>query len=344
MADLALADGTLMDQNNLSTQEQAARNRCVNAILDLEFPNRHVSESLADLAKTMPTIKLPPQPVVAQLNERRLILNGLTLTDLQALLSQLREAHARQEEASRFYNQRSAFADFRYWLSMDFWALDEAVPLLLGRNPVVVNRATVAQYLGKPKGFLAGAAKPPTKFTNVFQALQLQAERSNAMTASSKLRPVDVVRWGATVLGSALPAPFAQLLEGQEPKAPAAPSVTGTVSRTEPLPLTDPVPVSIQETERTAAAQRDAPPQASHEGQPLIVTRAALLALKPIWEDVENDLHHSARNGLALAAKAEGRNRWNRQAAIEWATSRGKIKPAAAQLAHAQLPRAFFGE
>jgi len=340
----------LTDQNIQAKQLQSARDWRVRAILELEFPLWQVYESLANVAKVITKdTPQPDLPLLQQVANRRLSLNALATNELEQLHCQLKAANDSKAEATRFYNQSKAKANFGHWLSMDFWTLDDAVALLLGKNPTVVNKTTIAQDLEKPKGFFGGVAKPATRFTNLFSALQLSAERSNEMTASPRLAPRDVARWGASVIGQALPPPLLALLSEQSPDARLqrieAPLVPVTVPVTVPATGTgtDPAPVSVTAGIPIPTPMGDAASTIAHDVKPVFVNRAALLALAPVWQTVDNDLHHSHRNGLAEAAKAEGRNQWDREAAIQWAVSKGKIKPKAAQLALPHLPPGFFG-
>lgn len=321
--DLAPADETLMDQNNLPTQERRTRDWRVNAILDFEFPLRPMYEALVGLGQSRPDIVIPEQPVVRQIKERRRVLEGLPAEDLATIHARLTAQLAQKEEQQRFYNQRAAQADFKHWLSMDFWSLDDAVSLLLGKNPEVVNKTTVAQYLEKPKGFFAGAAKPPTKFTNTFQALQRLAERSNAMTASPRLLPLEVARWGATVLGGALPTPLADLLKREPGMIPALPSASITVSvsgrafNTESVPVTEP---------KQIPAEADEAKLPNAEGEPLTLAREALIhKYLSVWPSIETNLKNAQRNGLAACAKSGIHGRWIEVRALEWAKKNGKL-------------------
>lgn len=311
MTDFALAHGTLMEQNNLSAEEQLTRDRQVIAILDHEIPLWPVYEELARLGQSRANSDAPDLLPVRRVMERRQVLEGLPAEDLAAIHSRLTAQRAQKEESERFYNQPGAYADFKHWLSMDFWSLDDSVSLLLGRNPEVVNKTTVALFLDKPKGLFAGAAKPPTKFTNAFQALQRLAERSNAMTASPRLSPLEVARWGATVLGGALPAPLADLLKTESETLAALPSV--------------PVTVSVSERASDTGA----------EVVPITLTREELVAkYLPVWPSIESNLKNAQRNGLAACAKSGIHGRWIEARAVEWAKENRKLVDPPAVRAH----------
>jgi hypothetical protein len=293
-----------MDHGRLKAAQPINRDQLVNAVLDLEFPNRHFVNSLAHAVqafaqnKPQSSVALFEQPGVA---ERREALKTVAIEDLQQLKAKLTARKAQREEAARFYNEPQARADFAHWLSMDFWTLDEAVALLLGRNPAEVNKTSIAQDLAAPKSLLKGPTKPPTAFTKLFMALQLSTERSNVMTASAKLSPREVVRWGQTQLGRHLPPQLLTLLE--DPNA-----------HSEPLALpeqmgTAPAPSAV----------------ATPEEEVVLVKRKALTARRGSWPTVESDLRNSGANGLGAAAKAEDHGMWKEKEALEWARRQGKL-------------------
>lgn len=318
-----------------SANGPADKTRIVEAILDLEYPLWRVIRGIESAARQFSG---KPAGQIAQMDQiaaREAELNALTLDQLKDRLAHRQQAKARADEARRFYNTPQAQAKFDYWLAMDFWTLDEAVALLLGKNPQVVNPASIDKDLEKPKGLFGGAALPPTRFTNIFKGLRLKAQRSVAMTHSERLTPLEVAHWGKSVLGSHLPAPLAALL-AKAPRAALPLSVSVSVPVTEAVETESRPEIAATATATTTELRQ---PAAAHR---TVVSKAALIALAPIWETVENDLHHAKRNGLAAAAKAEGRNQWWREAAIEWAIAKGKIAPRHAGAPIPSLPAGFF--
>lgn len=316
-----------------SASGPAEKTRVVEAILDLEIPLWRVLRGLESAARQ---ISGKPADQIAQMDQiaaREAELNALAIDQLKNRLAHGQQAKARADEARRFYNAPQAQARFDYWLAMDFWTLDEAVTLLLGKNPQVVNPASIEKDLEKPKGFFGGAALPPTRFTNIFKGLRLKAQRSVPMTHAEHLTPLEVAQWGKSVLGSDLPAPLAVLL-ANTPRTELPASVSVSVPVTEAAG-TEPR-ASIPVTATTSELRQPTPTHRT------VVSKAALMALAPIWDTVENDLHHAKRNGLAAAAKAEGRNQWCKEAAIEWAVAKGKIVPRHADAPLASLPANFF--
>lgn len=52
------------------------------------------------------------------------------------------------EEDARFFNQPQAKADFNHWSKAEHWSLDEAIALVLGKAPEIVNWDTIKTYAG----------------------------------------------------------------------------------------------------------------------------------------------------------------------------------------------------
>lgn len=78
-------------------------------------------------------------------------LDDLTEDELASRFAVLVEAQQVKNRAKglahdreRFFNGPAAGADFAYWCSVPLWAPEEAVALSLGKDPNVVNRATLA--------------------------------------------------------------------------------------------------------------------------------------------------------------------------------------------------------
>jgi hypothetical protein len=79
---------------------------------------------------------------------------------------------------------------------MDYWNFDEALALLLGKDPRVLTRAAVKREL--TPGFsllsLSQPERPKSEFLRRYEDLRSVAERATAMKPA-QLRPVDVVLW-----------------------------------------------------------------------------------------------------------------------------------------------------
>lgn len=202
-------------------------NPLVESILNLQFPSKRIWEQMQiGFAAAKPCAEVPELQKVKQ---RRAELQALSSDELRRLHAQLVAEQSRQEaareaaaEAARFYNQPQAQANFAFWLKVDFWTFDDAIALLLGKNPQVVTWAAVDQAV-KPKGFFRGAPVR-SKFLSEYMMVRDLALRSDVMTRGPKLRPEDVVTWAMRRVDLKLPEPLRALAsvgEAQQPKPPS---------------------------------------------------------------------------------------------------------------------------
>ncbi len=284
--------------------------------MDIERPMWRVHDAIISVAQSTAKASNQPTPRTdnREMDAYRAALEAMEMDALQRRHSALRAAIARRHEAGKFYNQAKAQADFSYWLPMDFWTLDEAVALSLGKDPREVNMASVERHLEKPKGLFSGPANQPDAFTKAFHDLHLKAKRSRAMISTELLAPHDVAAWAQATLGDAIPKPMAALL----------------TKAAEPAPLVENEALSTATT-----ATQD-------ELKKTLVSRAALVALAHMWPTVENDLHHANRNGLQEAAKADGRNQWWKEAALDWADRKGRSRNQARGGPSVSAPTSIF--
>lgn len=323
---------------------EPARNPLVEEILGLEFWDKSFYDSMSTLASLPNPRGISfPQPSgarVTAIRERRAALllcsEAVLLQRRQELLAQqeaaravaavdrqkAREAAAADREQKQFYNQPDAVPNFDYWLKFDFWTFDQALALLLGKNPNVVTWERIREALAPPRLYLA--PKPvATGFLKAYENLRTFACASEVMTASARLRPVDVARWGRERLRLNLPQRLADLLAASEPKDLPTPAADARADHA------------------TESEGQSIPPDAA-DRQPVLVKRAALRALSELWPSVEGDLRHSDRNGLAEAAKAPGHGMWREQDALEWARRNGRLRESRPGTSLQDLPRRIF--
>jgi hypothetical protein len=304
-------------------------NQVVEEILGLEYWDKAIYDSMEGMTRRPDgsgfNFDPTSNPRVQKIARRRAELLALSTPELLQLrdrvrakrdadnkaaaeqAKQRREAAAQAKEQQQFYNRPEARADFAFWLKLDYWTLDEAVALLLGKDPRVVTWAAVSKALDPPRLLLA-APPVPSQFLRIFRALRSIAVRSDVMTAGDKLRPSAVASWAAYRIGMTLPEPLRPLVD-------APPMVTGNSDGTSP-DSNRPFPDA-----RPAAEAAALGPGA----EPVLVKRAALRKLVHRWPTVDSDLRHSDRNGLAEAAKASEHGMWREQDALEWARRNGKL-------------------
>jgi hypothetical protein len=338
-----------MDTPAVRTPDAPGPNPLVEEVLRLEFWDKSFYDAMSTLA-ALPEVRasqssasqafLQPTPRQREMQTRRAVLSSMPESELLQLRADLltkqkaaqlaaekerqrmRDAAAAEKERKQFYNQPDAQANFDYWLKFDFWSFDQAIALILGKNPNVVTWEKVSQAIDPPRLLLA--AKPtPSTFLKAYQNLRTLAGASDVMTAGARLRPADVASWARNRLGLSLPKPLADLLAPPAPNQ-APPSPEGEAS----------VP--------SEADQGQSEPESQAESTPVLVKRAALKALSDSWPSVESDLRHSDRNGLAAAAKAPEHGMWREQDAIEWARRNGRLKAPRTISGIHDLPRRIF--
>lgn len=129
------------------------------------------------------------------------------------------------------------------------------------------------------------------------------------MTHSPRLPPAEVIRWAKGVLGSRVPAPLLAHLDAQ------------------PTALPDGEAHQEPPTAAPAMPSADAP-------QGTEVKRVVLLDMSERWPTVASDIQHAKENGLDAAAKAPGRGMWFKEAALDWAERRGKLRAENSSLAN----------
>lgn len=234
----------------------------------------------------------------------------------EAALRKAKEAAAR--DASKFYNQPSSVADFKYWSAMDYWTFDEALALLMGKDPRVMTKEAIDKEIEPEFSLgLLGQPKPAkSSFIQQYEALRTVAERAEAMQPA-QLRPLDVVFWAHRSGAIAPPTELAR-------------EIGDRLQRTQPKPI-EPAPKMQPETaqaEETVSARTDA---AVSE-----LKRSALIQKhERAWPSVEADLRHANENGLSARAKAKRHGFWREEDALAWARENGKLTDASTHTPHA---------
>jgi hypothetical protein len=135
------------------------------------------------------------------------------------------EKKAAEVEAARFYNQPAAQADFAFWCKAEFWTVEEAAALLLGRDPRVVTPSALAEELKKPTGFLQ-LEKPmgPAHFHRDFDGLCTLIARASSL-GGPRIKPQDLVEWAQATGAAAIPPALASAINTAAPlPAPEAPA------------------------------------------------------------------------------------------------------------------------
>lgn len=219
------------------------------------------------------------------------------------------------KEAARIYNLPSADADFEHWAKMDHWTFDEALALLLSKDPRVLTRSVLKEELSRDQGFtlFTGPQRPTSAFLRSYEDLRQLAERATVMKGP-RLRPADVLLWAHRTRAIAPPAELVRC-------------VSAILERTKSAQGQQPAP-----TQERSASQALPPPGTD---KPRPIKRSALVQKHArAWPSIESDLKHADENGLR-AAKGDGRGMWIEARALEWAEQRGKLTRSVARTPHA---------
>lgn len=185
----------------------------------------------------------------------RTVLWAMSEPDFQAMYSAAIEREqakaslqAQIAEKGRFFSRHEAKADFEYWVNAAPWAADEAVALLLGKNPDVVTWKHI---------------QPLTKISEFalrFERLRNLAMRSKAMARGTHAKsPEQVIAWAKSI-GHAIPEDLIAALETRARRVQAlevsaaisAGDVGPPVAPVAPPPLVAPPVVPAPKVEQSA--------------------------------------------------------------------------------------------
>lgn len=324
-----------MTATDISTPDPSGKDRAL-LVEQLLAPSRPMYDLAQSLAVVNEGTRSRFEKLKAERQAERMRLMALPLNELKDMRArQLQQAAAQKaaadaaglrrkteaaakeasKEAGRIYNQPTAEADFEHWAKMDHWTFDEALVLLLGKDPRIVTRSVVKEELFRDQGYtlFAGPRRPKSAFLRSYEDLRQLAERATVLKGP-RLRPVDVLVWahrtGAIV-----------------PPAHLVRSVSNILDRAKTAQAQPSTPIASHKGEELPA------PAASST---LPIKRAALVKKhERIWPSIESDLKHANENGLQAAAKGDGRGMWIETRALEWAEQRGKLTRSNAIAHHA---------
>ena len=86
-----------------------------------------------------------------EISRYRSELQNLASDQLQSLYEEAMAAvlaDMQREEAARFFNRPHSKADFDHWSKAEYWSLDEATALILGKAPEIVTWDKIKTYVG----------------------------------------------------------------------------------------------------------------------------------------------------------------------------------------------------
>jgi hypothetical protein len=268
----------------------------------------------------------------AKRDARRSALEALPLSELEALRTRQAEvaaarqaegaqrarqrearaaAEAAAKEAAKFYNQPQAGADFAHWAKLEYWTFDEALALLLGKDPRIVSRSAMKRELspGIDALFLEHPAEK-SPFLRSYKDLRQLAERASAMQGP-RLRPADVLLWAHQTGAAALPPALL--------KAVAARHRTPLLAAPAPTPPTPSV-----ETKHAAGLDKRSDLTAADLTP---ISRGDLVRKhQSRWPSIETNLKNASDNGLRKYAGASKHGYWLEARALEWARMNNKLR------------------
>lgn len=220
-----------------------------------------------------------------------------------------REARAAAErEVNKFYNLSSSTADFRHWATMDYWSFDEALALLMGKDPQIMTKEAMRKEIEPEFSLLllSPSSHPKSNFVRRYEALRTVAERAGDMKPA-QLLPLNVLLWAHR---SGAIAPPAELVQ----------AVSDRLQRSQPKPVQS-APVAPSEPAKASAPVVLPPPATSTQ-----LKRFALIQKhERAWPSIEADLRHANENGLSESAKANRHGFWLEEPALQWARQNGKL-------------------
>ncbi len=227
-------------------------------------------------------------------------------------------AQAAVKEATKFYNQPQANVDFAHWGKLEYWTFDEALALLLGKDPHVLTRAAMQRELS-PGWSLLLPEQPVEKpaFVKAYVNLRQQAERAKDMQGA-RLRPASVLLWAHNSSAVEVPAELLRSVAAQV-KQPSPtfkqPTQESTTNGTQP---------NETRSNETQSMANDSP--TVNETSDTITREELIRKHKSNWPSIDTNLKNATANGLAKAAKATTHGHWREHEALEWARKNNKIK------------------
>jgi hypothetical protein len=177
---------------------QSAKNPTVEDILKLQFPLKVFAEAIVSLNAPAFANSTAAKDIFDPIQAQREKLLERPESELREMLQTLKAQAKARQEAAKFYNLTSAKADLGYWAKAEYWTFDEAVALLLGREPTKVTWEDVQRELAPYQGRRGAHREPDSKFLSDYQRLRNLAMRAPAMQ-SPRLKPADVLAWALDV-------------------------------------------------------------------------------------------------------------------------------------------------
>lgn len=215
-----MAEPSAADIDRLVVERFPDLHACAMAML--VAPNLFQGKNAApDIAEKLARLEAARAEFLAMPRENLLALIEASREREQAAERKRSEIRQAAGDAQRFYNQPKAVADFGYWCKLPYWTLDEAVALLLGLDPHVVNPEALERELAQKTGLL-NMGKPPERrpFHQTYARLRTLIERDEALNVD-RLQPAELVAWAMRSKSVRLPDKLVQIVNAND-VAPSA--------------------------------------------------------------------------------------------------------------------------
>ncbi|ARV18487.1 hypothetical protein AEP_01541 [Curvibacter sp. AEP1-3] len=242
-----------------STAAPATRpyNSAVEAILLYSHPMITLAEAAAAIAKMNGRpADAHTKKVIEEVEAQRTKLLALPELELRKLHQQVLEKQKAQQiaraaaakakkaakeaakEAAKFYNRPSANADFAFWTKVEYWKFDEALALLLAKDPKVLTWAAMKRELEPETSFFFAQSEPAVlpEFVHRYQQLRILAERSSAMKPA-QLKPADVIAWAHDIQAVDIPPALQSLLPTANAETSRQVDLLSPANEEIPMPL-----------------------------------------------------------------------------------------------------------
>ncbi|MCB1466039.1 MAG: hypothetical protein KDK08_02540 [Rhizobiaceae bacterium] len=123
----------------------------IDYLVERKFPLLRVALIPVSISSPSRPPRIDRAKIQGEAKKYRTELETLPRDDLKALLKSERakelaerQEKAAKEEAARFFNQPYSTGDFEHWSKAQYWSIDEAVALSLGKAPEHVNWSSVS--------------------------------------------------------------------------------------------------------------------------------------------------------------------------------------------------------
>lgn len=112
-------------------------------------------------------------------------------------LKRQHEERERSKEANYFFNQSNSNAtedELEYWAKMPYWTMEEALTLMFGKHPDVVNWDNIKHYKDK-SAFAKDYSKIRELILRAISTNELKCSKDLVGLSPVKAKPADILTW-----------------------------------------------------------------------------------------------------------------------------------------------------